>query len=69
MAKLNIKLNSPVDTPEEDKIYVIEYPEVSRVKVRLVDLIKEKSEKVEEMVKIQDRIDHLDEVKKEIEKL
>ncbi len=64
-----VKLNSPVDTLDEDKIYVIEYPTTSRIKVRKIDLDAEIEQINDEILKKEERRDYLMEVKAEIDKL
>lgn len=69
MAKLTIKLNSAPNTPAEEKIFVIEYPETRRVKVRKVDVEKE-IENIDKEVELkQDRKLELTDILKEINKL
>lgn len=67
--KFIVKLNSPIDTPENDKIYVIEYKSIDRIKVRKKDVDKELENLNNEIILKQNRKIELENIKAEIEKL
>lgn len=64
-----LKLSSPIETPEAERIYVVEYPTLSRIKLREVDVDAEienidreialKEERREELVDFKDQITQL----------
>lgn len=69
MPKINVKLNSAFDTPDEEKIYVVEYPEVRSIKVRKIDLDKEIASIDKEILNKELRKVELENIRKEIEKI
>lgn len=69
MAKLNIKLNSPIDTPDEEKIYVLELPTTSRIKFRIKDLEKEVVQIDTEISKKEERKLELESILTEVNKI
>lgn len=72
MAKLNIKLNSPKDTPEDEKVYVIEYPvvdAVNRVKVRKQDIERELAQIDVELTQKNNRKTELEAIQSQINKI
>lgn len=64
-----IKLSSPQDTPEEEKIYVLELPSTSRIKFRKSDIEKEKKQLEKEITQKEERISEIGEILKEVNKL
>lgn len=69
MTKPTVTLSSPENTPEEEKIYVLEYPSTSRIKVRYVDLEKEIENIDKDIVLKEARKEELNEIKSEIDKI
>ena len=69
MSKIKITQSSPVGTPVDEILYVLELPTTSRIKFRKVDLEKEVEQIDEEIVKKEERKAEVESYLTEINKL
>lgn len=61
--------NSPEGTPDDEIMFVIEYPEVSRIKMRKVDVEREIKSLTDEVKHKEDRKTELKAILSEMKKL
>ena len=66
---MKVLLNSPADTPDSDKMFVIENTSVSREKKRYGDIITEINFIDEQTVKMAERKVVLEDIKTKMDKL
>ena len=65
---MKVTLNSPKETPQDDMIFVVEYPATSRVKMRLSDAENEISNLEKNILLEQERVEELKTIVKEMRK-